>query len=104
MKEEEIEQLKGEVVALRAELAKLKAKNLVNAVARICPDCGHSTSEDGCAFCLKTAIAPLFKMLHEKIGDKSTGYWGSIRVEANLISAFESAQIHTGIILECSQR
>lgn len=77
---------------LRAELGKLKAKNLINAVARICPNCGHSTSEDGCTYCLKNSIAPLFEILHNRIGDKSSGYWGSVKVEDELISAFEKAQ------------
>lgn len=86
------ESLRAENARLREALEKMKVKNLVNAVARICPDCGHSASEDGCAFCLKTAMAPLFKMLHEKIGDKDTGYWGSIKIESELISTFESAQ------------
>lgn len=77
---------------LREEIGRLKLNNLTNAIGRICPDCGHDTSEDGCVHCIKAAISPLLELLHTRIGDTSSGYYGSIKIDQPLIDTFDAAK------------
>jgi hypothetical protein len=61
---EQIEGLNKELAEVRKENEELqrridaiRIRNVFNAIKQICPTCGHTITEDGCAFCLRAQIA-----------------------------------------------
>lgn len=52
----------------QAELDRIRAKNLVSAIERICQDCGHTTTEDGCPHCMKLAAPKWTKDVPKQMG------------------------------------
>jgi hypothetical protein len=42
---------------VQAELEDYKRRKGLVAIDRICSDCGHDTTEDGCAYCISTQLA-----------------------------------------------
>lgn len=58
---EERDTLRTRLAAVEKKLEVIKFRNLTNAIKQICDKCGHTTTEDGCAFCIKAAISGLFE-------------------------------------------
>jgi hypothetical protein len=58
-----IDSLRTRLDAAEKELEKRKLRSLANAINQICDECGHTKTEDGCAFCIKKATAELAKVL-----------------------------------------
>lgn len=53
------------IVALKNQIEAIKARNVINAIKQICPDCGHTLDEnDECANCWKTS----HEELHAEFG------------------------------------
>lgn len=53
------------IAHLKTELENIKARNVINAIKEICPDCGHTLDENSeCANCWKTAC----EQLHAEFG------------------------------------
>lgn len=55
--------LRTRLEAIEKELASIKIRNLANAIKQICDECGHTTTEDGCAFCIKKSNGELVELV-----------------------------------------
>jgi len=67
----QLQQVEKERDELKAQNLKMRQRNLVNAVGRICQDCGHEKSEDGCANCINAKYAEevnLWRSIYELFG------------------------------------
>jgi hypothetical protein len=65
--------LRARLDAAEKELENIKLRNLANAIKQICDECGHTNTEDGCAFCIKKANAELVKDgVHVFLDDRVT--------------------------------
>lgn len=42
-------------------------QKILKTIERICPRCGHDRTCDGCAFCMRVAIAKLSELTPERI-------------------------------------
>jgi hypothetical protein len=56
-----IHTLKQERDTLKAQVEASKIRNIVTHIKNICDKCGHTSTEDGCAFCLKNQNESLVK-------------------------------------------
>lgn len=66
----ELAELKETNRALQSRLDTIQARNLIRAIEGICRTCGHTNTEDGCAFCIKAkaiaAILPVIQSLENE--------------------------------------
>lgn len=76
-----IDTLRKRLEAVEKELASIKIRNLANAIKQICDECGHTTTEDGCAFCIKKANGELVKQLELIRQSVSIGSDGRLELE-----------------------
>lgn len=52
-------QAEAERDELKAMNLKMKQRNVINAIGRICETCGHEKNEDGCAHCITQELVQL---------------------------------------------
>lgn len=85
------EAIKSQLTATEAKLKeteahvlRLRHRNLTNVLSSICRTCGHTTTEDGCAFCIRETISPLMDILNRRVGDDQSGYCGAVMVDDKL--------------------